>query len=177
MLAYLAHVLLAATPAPAQELRAAGPIRSSGPVTSEASRAIVSSLRSLIADFTAEGFTKENALVSGAGQRFSAETLKVDPAGRVHVYVSVTDTTDATLDVLHRNGLDIEIINDDFRIIQGWIPVDHLEALAGEPGVLKIRPPSYGTTNTGPVTTQGDAIHRCDQARRSGSRARGSKSA
>ena len=161
----LLGMLLAATPALAQELRAAGQIRSSSPVTSEASRAIVSSLRALIADFRAEGFTKENALAGGVGQRFSSQTLRVDPAGRVHVYVSVTDTTDATLDVLHRHDLEIEIVDDDFRVAQGWIPVDHLEALAGEPVVLKIRPPSYGTTNAGPVTTQGDAIHRCDQAR------------
>jgi hypothetical protein len=158
-------LLLTATPALAQELRGAGQIRSSGPVTSEASRKIVSSLRALIGDFRAEGFTKEDALVRGAQQRFSSEMLKIDPAGRVQVYVSVPDTTDATLDVLRSHDFEIEIVNDDFRILQGWIPVEQLEALAGELGVLKIRPPSYGTTDTGPIDSQGDTIHRCDQAR------------
>jgi hypothetical protein len=81
--------------------------------------------------------------------------LKVDPAGRVHVYVSVTDTTDVTLDVLRSHDLEIEIVNDEFRIVQGWIPVEQLEVLAGEPGVLKIRPPSYGMTNAGSITAQG----------------------
>src|SRR5262249_3968260 len=47
----------------------------------------------------------------------------------------------------------------------GWIPVENLEALASESVVVKIRPPSYGTHNVGSATSQGDAIHRCDQAR------------
>src|SRR5262245_22309155 len=83
-------LLLATTPALAQELRAIGQLRSSGPVTSQASRKIVSSLRALITDFAAEGFTKENARQRGAQERFSSEMLKVDAAGRVQVYVSVT---------------------------------------------------------------------------------------
>lgn len=142
-----------------------GQLRSSGPVTTEASKKIVSRLRALISDFRALGITRDNAAAMDATSRFSSETLKVDTTGRVQVYVYVTDTTGPTLDTLRRHGLDIEIVNEDFAIVQGWVPVENLETLAGEAVVVKIRPPSYGIPRTGSVNTQGDAIHRCDQAR------------
>ena len=157
-------VLLLTMPAFGQELKAVGEIRSEGPVTSEASKKIGSRLRGLIADFQWLGITGG----IDAAQRFSSDTLKVDNAGRVQIYVSVTDTSDQALDTLRRHGLDIEVVNDDFGIVQGWISVANLDSLAAEPVVVKVRPPSYATHNTGPVTSQGDSIHRCDQARSAG---------
>jgi hypothetical protein len=154
-------VFLLASPAFGQELKAVGEIRSEGPVTSEVSKKIGSRLRGLIADFQGLGI----AGGIGAAQRFSSDTLKVDNAGRVQIYVHVNDTSEQALDTLRRHGLDIEVVNDDFGIVQGWIPVANLNALAAEPVVVKVRPPSYATHNTGPVTSQGDSIHRCDQAR------------
>jgi subtilase family protein len=157
--------LLLAWPALAQQMKTVGKVRSSGPVTSEASRKIVSSLRGLIADFRAQGIQRGNVAAVDAAGRFSSNTLKVDGAGRVQVYISVTDTSDQALATLRGHGLDIEVVNKDFAIVQGWIPVWSLEALAGEPLVVKIRPPSYATTDTGSVVSQGDSIHRCNQAR------------
>ncbi len=122
----------------------------------------------MIADHRALGITRENAAALDAAGRFSSDALKVDHAGRVQVYVSVSDTTAQALDALRRHGLAIEVVNKDFGVVQGWIPVENLEALAGEPAVVRIRPPSYGTTDTGPVTSEGDTIHRCDQAREPG---------
>jgi hypothetical protein len=119
----------------------------------------------LIVDLRALGITQESAAALDAAARFSSDTLKVDNAGRVQVYVSVSDTTEQALDALRRHGLDIEVVNKDFGVVQGWIPVEKLETLAGELTVVKIRPPSYGTADTGPVDSQGDTIHRCDQAR------------
>ncbi len=158
-------LVLGAVPAPADELRVVGEIRSSGPATTKASKKIVSRLRGLIADFRALNITRANAAAMDAAGRFSSETLKVDNAGRVQVYVFVTDTGEQALGVLRQHGLDIEIVNQDFKIVQGWVPVENLESLAGETVVTKIRPPSYGRSRTGMVNTEGDAIHRCDQAR------------
>src|SRR5882724_5954325 len=157
---FLGIFLLSALPALGQELRVVGQIRSSGPITSEASRKIVSRLRGLIAEFHALGIAQKNA----AG-RFSGDALKMDSAGRVQIYVWVTDTSEQALDTLRRHGFDIEVVNKEFGIVQGWIPVENIEALAAEPVVVKVRPPSYGTHDTGPVDSQGDSIHRCDQAR------------
>jgi hypothetical protein len=163
--AFLGIFLLSALPALGQELRVVGQIRSSGPITSEASQKIVSRLRGLIADFHALGIAQENAAALDAAGRFSGDALKVNSAGRVQIYVWVTDTSEQALDALRRHGFDIEVVNKDFGIVQGWIPVENIEALAAEPVVVKVRPPSYGTHDTGPVDSQGDSIHRCDQAR------------
>ena len=155
--------LLSALPALGQELKAVGQIRSSGSITGEASHKIVSRLRGLIADFQGLGIAQKEA----AGQ-FSADALKMDTTGRVQIYVWVKDTSEQTLAALRRHGFDIEVVNKDFGIVQGWIPVENIEALAAEPVVVKVRPPSYGTHDTGPVDSQGDSIHRCDQARNLG---------
>ncbi len=152
-------------PALGHELRAVGQIRTPGPAETEAARKIAPRLRGLIAAFRALGVTRDNAAAMNAARRFSSPTLRVDNAGRVHVYIYVTDTAELTLRVLRGHGLDIEIVNDAFGIVQGWIPVEDLEPLAAEGVVVKIRPPSYGTPRAGAVNTQGDAIHRCDQAR------------
>ena len=165
---FLGIFLLSALPALGQELRVVGQIRSSGPITSEASQKIVSRLRGLIADFHALGIAQENAAALDAAGRFSGDALKVNSAGRVQIYVWVTDTSEQALDTLRRHGFDIEVVNKDFGIVQGWIPVENIEALAAEPVVVKVRPPSYGTHDTGPVDSQGDSIHRCDQARNLG---------
>jgi subtilisin family serine protease len=158
-----------------QGLKPVGEIGPPGPLTSEAPKKIVQRLRGLIADFRALGITRESAGAMDPSARFSSSTLKVDGAGRVQVYVSVSDTTESTLAVLRRHGLDTEIVNADLGIVQGWVPVDALEGLAQEPVVTKIRPPSYARTKqqgskprTGSVNSQGDAIHRCDQARAMG---------
>jgi subtilisin family serine protease len=87
------------------------------------------------------------------------------------VYVHLTQVSDPVIRMLRLHGLDIEIVNARFAIVQGWIQPAALEALAAEPAVVKIRPASYGATNGAPhagvtaVTTQGDSIHRCNQAR------------
>jgi hypothetical protein len=67
--------------------------------------------------------------------------------------------------LIRHGGLDIEVINSDFAIIQGWIAAANLEALAAQPDVAKVRPSSYGINDRGTVDSQGDSIHRCDQAR------------
>jgi subtilisin family serine protease len=152
----------------AQELRAVGERHSSGAVTGAASRKIAAPLRALIHDVRALGITRGNAAALGIRERFSSSTLRVDDMARVQVYVEVAQVDAATLAVLRGHGLDIERANPDLRLVQGWIPVDSLEALAGEPGVVRVRLPSYGTPRTGSATSSGDAVHRCDAARAMG---------
>ena len=165
---FFAFFVLSAWPALSQELKAVGQIRSSGPRTSVASEKIVSRLRALIADFQSLAITGANEAAQDAAGRFSSETLKVDGAGRVQIYVWVTDTSELALDTLRRHGLDVEVVNEDFGIVQGWIAAENIEALAAELVVVKVRPPSYATPRTGNVNSQGDSIHRCDQARSRG---------
>jgi subtilisin family serine protease len=118
-----------------------------------------------MADTASLGITRHNALLMDAAGRFSSPTLGVDQAGRVQVYVSVLDASEPALDALRRHQLDIEIVNSEFLLVQGWIPIELLEQLAAEPLVLTIRPASYSSHDVGPVTSQGDAIHHCVDAR------------
>jgi hypothetical protein len=127
-------LLLLAWPALGEDLKAAGRLRSSGGVTSEASRKIVSRLRALIADFRAQGIARGTVGATDAATRFSSDTLKVDRGGRVQIYVSVTDTTEQAVASLHRYGLDVEIVNKEFGIVQGWIPVWSLATAATRRG-------------------------------------------
>ncbi len=168
-------LILSLTHAEGGELRAGRQIGASGAATSEPSRKIVSRLRVLIADFRVQGITNESA-PADVSRRFSSEFLKVDKAGRVQVDIAVSDTSEGGLDTLRAHGLDIEIVNREFLRVQGWVPVEKLEDLAGEAVVKRIRPPSYGRsrkgaarqTRIGSVNSQGDVIHRCDQARAMG---------
>ena len=153
-----------AGPVLGQELKVVGGIRSSGPVTSEASKKLGSRLRGLIADAAPPGVEATGPTVSAAA-RLSSDLLKVDNAGRVQVYVWVTDTGTETIAALRGLGLDVELVNRDFSVVQGWIPVADLDALAAQPFVRKVRPPDYAASGRGPVVSQGDRIHRCDQAR------------
>lgn len=152
-----------------------GQLHSSGPVTSEASRKTVSSLRALIADFRAEGFTRDNARQRRAHERFSSKRIRMDAAGRVHVYVSLAETGEAALEALRAHGMEIEIVNHGLRIVQGWVAIDDLDNLTADPLVLTVRPPGYGQPRASPVTTEGDAVHRCDAVRAWGLAGRGVK--
>jgi hypothetical protein len=163
----LAALSWSAPPAPAREVIGEVVRVSSGPVTSEASRKMVSRLRGLGADFRAARIDRHNAAVRGAS-RYSTGTLKVDDAGRVQVAVTVTDTSPATLQMLAGRGLAMQLVNRQLGIVQGWVAVEDLETLAGESAVRKIRPPSYVRPRTGPIDTLGDRVHRCDKARAAG---------
>src|SRR5262245_54572080 len=105
-------VLLLAGPVLGQELKVVGERRSSGPVTSEASKKLGSRLRGLIVDFAPAGVEEKGAAVNAA-ERFSSDMLKVDGAGRVQIYAWVTDTSAKTLAALAGIGLDVELVNTD----------------------------------------------------------------
>jgi subtilisin family serine protease len=163
----LGALVLAASPATSQVPSVTPPVKAHESHSPAVADKVEAGLRSLMATFRTEGITVGNAAALGASERFSSPTLKVDGAGRVQVYVYVAYTDPATLAVLVQQGVEVEIVNDHFRIVQGWIPVESLDALAAEAVVLRIRLPSYGLTQSGSVTTQGDGIHRCDQVRSS----------
>ena len=70
-----------------------------------------------------------------------------------------------TLQQLRDLGATIEITNSDWHIVQAWVPISALDALAALDAVQEITPPDYGVTRTGLINTEGDGIHRADLAR------------
>src|SRR5262249_28067356 len=119
--------------------------------------------RALIADSQRATPQQWNRLVADLSAPIDVQPLRLTEQGLVRIYATVHDTTPATLAGLARHGLDVEILNEDFRVVQGLIPLHEIDRVASEAAIVAIRPRSYGMTEAGSVTSQGDSIHRCDQ--------------
>src|SRR5262245_22109717 len=112
------------------ELRSMGRFRSAGPARTAAARKIVSRLRAVAEGIRAEGLTTANAAGRDVAQRFSSPVVRVDDAARVHVDVTVTATSETALAALRGHGLDVEVVDHQFGIVEGWIPAANIDALA-----------------------------------------------
>ena len=111
-----------------------------------------------------EGITREAA----AGRdikAYSSPLVRLDERGRVHIYIYLSAMGVEVLDSLRELELEMEIQNEELKVIQGWAPFDRLEEIADLPFVLRITPPGYGTPMSGSVQTEGDAILKADQLR------------
>lgn len=102
--------------------------------------------------------------VSGL-EELSTRLVKVDADGMIEVYIHCNEIGDDNVDRLVDLGLDAEVINDDLKIVQGWLPHEVIEEASGLGFVDRITPPSYGHTRVGSVTAQADSIIGAEQAR------------
>jgi len=91
--------------------------------------------------------------------------LKVDNNGNVEVFLYCNEVSDGNLEQLLDLGLIVEDLNEEHKIIQGWMPYENLEAAAEMGFVVKVTPPSYAHIRVGSVTTQGHAVIGADDAR------------
>ena len=82
----------------------------------------------------------------------STKLVKVNPEGMVQVYVHCNEVGEDNLSRLLDLGLETEVINDDLKIIQGWLPHDLINQASELGFVDKITPPSYGHTRVGSIT-------------------------
>ena len=85
----------------------------------------------------------------------SNELIKVDNSGNVQVYLHCSEVSDENLKKLLDLGLIAEIINEELKIIQGWIPYENLEAAADMGFVVNVTPPDYAHRRAGSVQTEG----------------------
>ena len=95
----------------------------------------------------------------------SNRLVKVDEAGNIHTYIRVYSFGSAERTQLEALGVNIEIVNEDYGIIQAWVPFEKIEEVAALPFVKRVTPPHYATTMAGAVTTEGDAILRAVDVR------------
>lgn len=131
------------------------PLYSAGKLTNPAGNAKISkSLRSAI--------STKAALKKGHEANAS---IRFDAADRVQVYLHVDDTRPEHLAVLAADGAKVDIVDKKVNIIQAWLPVVKLDAIAALDFVEAIRPPEYRVTFTGSVTTEGDEKLKTDQVR------------
>ena len=95
----------------------------------------------------------------------SNRLVTVDAQSNIHTYIQVYTFGSAERAQLEARGVRIEIVNEDYGIIQAWVPLDKIEEVAEISFVKRLEPPSYATTMAGSVTTEGDSILNADQLR------------
>ncbi|MBI4228533.1 MAG: S8 family serine peptidase, partial [Deltaproteobacteria bacterium] len=126
---------------------------------------INSVVRSVMDKMESMGVTSKNI----GGYKLSSLSnplVRVDDQGNIQTYIYVEDVSDKSIAELEANGVIIEIVNENWGIIQAWIPFDRLvEGVANLSFVIRITNPDYGETRTGSVNTEGDMILNADLLR------------
>jgi subtilisin family serine protease len=89
-------------------------------------------------------------------------------AGRSHVIVTVTGTAVPDVRAVKTAGLEVEIVNDRFGLVQGWIADAAVPALADLDIVKAISPAWPAEHTVGSVTSEGDRASRADLVRQLG---------
>lgn len=109
-------------------------------------------------------------LPKSARDAIKAGLMKVSDKGEVQVYIEVNQITPVNLSQLQSSGVTIQILGEPkpdkkkgevlsaVPTVQGLLPMEMINQVAALPFVRYIRLPDYGFTNTGSVTSQGDAI-------------------
>jgi hypothetical protein len=88
--------------------------------------------------------------------------------GRVRVIVKVNGEASVSAASLRSAELDIEIVNERFGLVQGWIAESGLPALADLEVVRSINPALPPEHGAGSVTSEGDAAARANLVRQLG---------
>ena len=90
---------------------------------------LAASVSQICTDLAQQGVTPDNAAAVQAPQRFSSSLLKVDQHARIQVYIELTSVTDAVLTILRQHSVEIELVNEQKKLVQGWLPCGQLEPL------------------------------------------------
>ena len=123
-------------------------------------------IRETIARLQLAGVSRANVPSLTRALEFSGPLVKMDASARLQVYIELDSVDPARLAALNLTGeTRIEVVNDDLKLAQAWVPFDQIEALSLLDFVRSIRTPSYATFRTGSVTSQGDTILKADKVR------------
>lgn len=95
----------------------------------------------------------------------SNHVVKIDDTGNVEVFLYCNEVSDENLTKLQSLGLIIEDMNDEHKIVQGWMPYENLEEAAELGFIVKVTPPDYAHTRTGAINSQGDEVLQSDDVR------------
>lgn len=107
-----------------------------------ASTKIAAPLRAVIQRLHTAGVTASNAMARHATS-YSTALVRVDTAGRLQVVLRVTAVDTVVTTQLVQQQMQIEHLDPDRYLIQGWIFFERLVMIAKLPFVRYIRPPSY----------------------------------
>ncbi len=112
-----------------------------------------------------EALPKAAASGSMRFKDLSDDLVRINDDGEVQVYVILKEFSPDSVTQLEGLGLRVELTLPMYRLIQGWVHYDSLEAIAADDNVQHIKPPDYMRHNSGAVNSEGDAVLRADAAR------------
>lgn len=139
---------------PAKGERSAGQIGAPDKVAS-----IIQNMVAVVAQGAKPGAAESLANLSNS-------LVHVSPAGELHVYIVLHAYRREHVAHLEGLGLRVELVLEEFALVQGWAPAIAIDALSRPSFVKYIRPPGYPMRQaSGAVTTQGDSVLRADTAR------------
>jgi len=83
---------------------------------------------------------------------------RIDGAGNIEVKLNLSSLAEGQLEQLESLGMEIGITLPKYGMVEGSLPYDCVEAVAGLDFVTSIAPPGYAFHNTGTVDSEGDAV-------------------
>ncbi len=101
--------------------------------------------------------------------------VHIDDAGRIQLYIRLSELNPANIELLASSGMEVELSNSELNLVQGWAGIDAIEAISELSVVTSIAPPKYSTPNTGSMLTEGDSIHLASALRAKGYTGKGVK--
>ncbi len=102
-----------------------------------------------------------SAIRAVPSQTRSTQSVRVNRAGEIQVYVELKEFRPEHLAQLETLGLRVEGSLPEFRLVQGWIAGGAVEIVAGLDFVKQVRPPAYGMRESvGLASTEGDSLLR-----------------
>lgn len=125
---------------------------------------IDSTIREIMQKMKASGMTRSN-IQDFSPEEFSSKFVRVNNEGEIQVYVYLKEANEENTSILEEKGLDFDIVNEKYKIVQGWLPFERVDEVSELDFVIKITPPSYGSPRTGSVNTEGDEVLRSDEVR------------
>jgi hypothetical protein len=104
---------------------------------------VSSTLRTVVDAMVVRGITRQNAKELRAST-FSNQLVQVSDQGNVQTYIYVSDFRSDNIELLKSYEVIVEIVNEQLKVIQGWIPFNRIYDVAQLPFITRITPPSYG---------------------------------
>jgi hypothetical protein len=98
-------------------------------------------------------------------ESLSTPLLKIDNSGNLEIKLTVSTQTAEQLEQLEDLGMNVRLTLPKYGIVEGTLPYDRVETVAGLDFVLNVGTPGYALHNTGGVNSEGDAVLRAAEAR------------
>lgn len=92
----------------------------------------------------------------GTGSTRTNFRLKGDGLEQIEVYLSMHSLEEDVLTELKDAGVEIELVSRNRSIVQGFVPLDRLDAVARLDTVRSITRPSYAIATAGSILSEGD---------------------